>query len=95
MFHFDFKVSIHDELDHQECCTNTDPVRKHGMGKGLMTAWRVMNPNGGTVPTGIDVADRQVTVVPQMATPLSQKPPLRKKRAQQIVSLLVSILICN
>lgn len=95
MFHFHFKVTIHDELDHQECCTNTDPVRKHGMGKGLMTAWRVMNPNGGTVPTGIDVADRQVTVVPQMATPLSQKPPLRKKRAQQIVSLLVSILICN
>lgn len=89
------KVSIHDELDHQECCTNTDHVRKHGMGKGLMTAWRVMNPNGGTVPTGIDVADRQVTVVPQMATPLSQKPPLRKKRAQQIVSLLKQRRLAN
>lgn len=86
---------MHNELDGQDCCTNMDPVKKHGMGKGLMTAWRVMNPNGGSIPTGIDIADRQVTVVPQMTTPVSRKQPLRKKRAQQIVSLLVSDLICN
>lgn len=89
------KVSIHDELDYRELCANKDPVRKHGRGKGLMTAWRVMNPNGGTVPTGIDVADRQVTVVPQMETPVSRKPPLRKKRAQQIVSLLKQRRVAN
>lgn len=65
------------------------------MGKGLMTAWRVMNPNGGIYPTGIDTAHRQDNDVAQISTARSQKPPLRKKRARQLVSLLVSILIYN
>lgn len=65
---------------------NNDPTKKHGMGKGLMTVWRAINPNGGKLPTGIDFTHR-----PQRPTPVSRKPP-RKKGAQQLVSLLVSNL---
>ncbi|KAJ0113727.1 hypothetical protein Patl1_03208 [Pistacia atlantica] len=83
-----FKVSKQDGLDHQDCYTKRDPVRKHGVGKGLMTVWRVVNPNGGRFPTGISSTDRQDSDVPQTTTCAPRKQPLRKKRAQQLVSLL-------
>ncbi|XP_031281484.1 homeobox-DDT domain protein RLT3 isoform X1 [Pistacia vera] len=82
------KVSKQDGLDYQDCYTKRDPVRKHGVGKGLMTVWRVVNPNGGSFPTGISSTDRQDSDVPQTTTRASRKQPLRKKRAQQLVSLL-------
>lgn len=88
-----FKVSMQEGLGHQGCYTNRDPTRKHGVGKGLMTVWRVVNPNGGRFPTGISSADRQDSDVAQTTATVPKKPPLRKKRNQQIVSLLVSILI--
>ncbi|KAK2647491.1 hypothetical protein Ddye_014980 [Dipteronia dyeriana] len=82
------KVSKHGKLDCQDNGMKSNPVKKHGIGKGLMTVWRVVNPSGGRFPTGIDLADRQDTDVPQRAIPVSRKPPLRKKRAQPLVSLL-------
>ncbi|KAL5554766.1 hypothetical protein UlMin_042167 [Ulmus minor] len=39
------------------------PVKRHGMGKGLMTVWRATNPHAGDIPTGIDFADVEVTGV--------------------------------
>ncbi|KAH7576570.1 hypothetical protein JRO89_XS01G0111400 [Xanthoceras sorbifolium] len=82
------KVSKHDKLDCQEYGMKSNPVKKHGIGKGLMTVWRVVNPSGGRIPTGIDFADGQDTDIPQRAISVSRKPPLRKKRVQQLVSLL-------
>lgn len=32
-------------------------IRKHGMGKGLMTVWRATNPDAGDVPTGVDFGE--------------------------------------
>ncbi|KAF5746229.1 hypothetical protein HS088_TW06G00397 [Tripterygium wilfordii] len=46
------KVSKHVLIDHEDS-DKSAPVRKHGVGKGLMTAWRVTNPNGGYFPTGV------------------------------------------
>lgn len=34
---------------------NSGPVKRHGIGKGLMTAWRATNPGGGDFPSGVDI----------------------------------------
>ncbi|KAK4283937.1 hypothetical protein QN277_000835 [Acacia crassicarpa] len=34
------------------------PLRKHGIGKGLMTVWRATNPDAGDVPIGFGVGDK-------------------------------------
>lgn len=70
-------------------------MKKHGIGKGLMTVWRVTNPNGGDFPTGIHFDGSELTEVPQISTPVSWKQPRqKKKRRQPVSSLLVSNLIC-
>lgn len=65
------------------------PVKKYGIGKGLMTAWRVVNPEGGDIPTGVDFSNRQL-VSPQTSSPEVRKQPPRNKRQLPLVSLLVS-----
>lgn len=30
------------------------PAKRHGIGKGLMTVWRVANPESQSIPTGVD-----------------------------------------
>lgn len=76
-------------------CNESAPVKKHGMGKGLMTVWRVTNPDGGDIPTGIHCGGSQITVTPQISTPVPRKQPLqKKKRRPPVSSLVVSHLIC-
>ncbi|XP_043804783.1 homeobox-DDT domain protein RLT3 isoform X2 [Manihot esculenta] len=79
------KVSKQGKLS---CQDNNDdaPVKKHGIGKGLMTVWRATNPNGGDFPTGIPVADREI--VPQISTPVARKPLRQQKRKRQLVSIM-------
>lgn len=59
------------------------------MGKGLMTVWRIMNPNSGRFPSGIGSDDRDDA---DGFPTVTRKQPARKKRAQQLVTLLVSNL---
>ncbi|XP_073225978.1 homeobox-DDT domain protein RLT3 isoform X3 [Cicer arietinum] len=41
-------------------CNMKAPVKKHGMGKGLMTVWRATNPDARDLPNGFGIADREV-----------------------------------
>ncbi|KAF2284712.1 hypothetical protein GH714_029486 [Hevea brasiliensis] len=61
-------------------------VKKHGIGKGLMTVWRATNPNGGDFPTGIPCVDREI--IPQISTPVSRKPLGQQKKRRQLVSIM-------
>lgn len=90
-FQLHFKVSKHAIVNSQDGDNGT-PVKKHGIGKGLMTVWRVINPNGGDFPTGINFGERQITDVPQISTPVSQKPRRQNKKRRQPVSVMVSHL---
>jgi hypothetical protein len=49
------------------------PVKKYGMGKGLMTVWRVTNPGGGDFPVESDKTF-------QKSTPKSNKTPIQDKK---------------
>ncbi|KAG6748819.1 hypothetical protein POTOM_048755 [Populus tomentosa] len=82
------KVSMCAAFDDQNC-NESAPVKKHGMGKGLMTVWRVTNPDGGDFPTGIHCGGSQITVTPQISTPVPRKQPLQKKKRRLPVSSLV------
>ncbi|XVF81356.1 hypothetical protein PTKIN_Ptkin15bG0148700 [Pterospermum kingtungense] len=64
------------------------PVKKHGIGKGLMTVWRVVNPEGGDIPTGVDFSNRQLVAPPQTSSPAVRKQPPRNKRRLPLVSLM-------
>ncbi|XP_028770247.1 homeobox-DDT domain protein RLT3 isoform X2 [Neltuma alba] len=37
---------------------NKAPLRKHGIGKGLMTVWRATNPDAGDLPIGFGLGDK-------------------------------------
>lgn len=62
------------------------PVKKHGMGKGLMTVWRVTNPHAGDIPTGIDFADEGTGASP-IAKSVSRNPRVQvRKPLNQTIS---------
>ncbi|GAV68407.1 LOW QUALITY PROTEIN: Homeobox domain-containing protein/DDT domain-containing protein [Cephalotus follicularis] len=82
------KVSKHSGIDHQDCNEGTTLPKKHGIGKGLMTVWRVTNPDGGDFPTGTDASVSQVTIAPQASTHVPGKQLSRKKRPP-LVSVMV------
>lgn len=69
-------------------------MKKHGIGKGLMTVWRATNPDGGDFPTGVDFGDREVASVSVVSTSISRKKTLlRQKRPRQQVPVAVSCLL--
>ncbi|KAJ8748191.1 hypothetical protein K2173_000599 [Erythroxylum novogranatense] len=67
----------------QNCVENAS-TKKHGIGKGLMTVWRAVNPNGGDLPTDINFFDRQINDAHPVSTPDSQKFRQSKNRRQTI-----------
>ncbi|OMO96861.1 hypothetical protein CCACVL1_04754 [Corchorus capsularis] len=75
-------------IDHQSNNNESAPVVKHGIGKGLMTVWRVVNPEGGDIPTGVDFSNCQIVAPPQVSSPVVRKAPVRNKRRQPLVSLM-------
>ncbi|KAK4775271.1 hypothetical protein SAY86_010206 [Trapa natans] len=58
--------------------------KRHGMGKGLMTVWRATNPDGGDLPSGIDlVRKNNLCPGPGSRKPLSQS---RRSTRQETVA---------
>ena len=86
-----FQVSELTTIDYQNNGNKSAAVKKHGIGKGLMTVWRVVNPEGGDIPTGVDFSNRQIVAPPQTSSPAVRKQPPRNKRRQPLVSLMVSL----
>lgn len=74
-------------MDHtsQDCVEENATVMKHGIGKGLMTVWRVMNPNGRDASPRVDLLDERVTLSQISAC----NPPHQKKKHRQLASILV------
>ncbi|XP_039031449.1 homeobox-DDT domain protein RLT3-like isoform X2 [Hibiscus syriacus] len=71
-------------MNHQNNSNEKAPMKKHGIGKGLMTTWRVVNPEGGYIPTGIDFSSREIGA-PQTRPAVRRQPPQNKRR-QPLVS---------
>ncbi|KAL4363236.1 hypothetical protein GQ457_04G025600 [Hibiscus cannabinus] len=71
--------------DHQNNINEKAPVKKHGIGKGLMTVWRVVNPECGNIPTGVDFSNREIGA-PSQTRPAMRRQPPRNKRRQPLVS---------
>lgn len=61
------KVSDLTTIDSKNNGNDCGQVRKHGIGKGLMTVSRIVNPEGGDIPTGIDFSNQQI-VPPQTSS---------------------------
>ncbi|XVE72619.1 hypothetical protein DITRI_Ditri11bG0052600 [Diplodiscus trichospermus] len=78
------KVSELATIEYRNNGNGSAPTKKHGMGKGLMTVWRVVNPEGGDIPTGVDFSNQ---ASPQTSSPVRKEPP-RNKRRQPLVSLM-------
>ncbi|KAK6940406.1 WHIM1 domain, partial [Dillenia turbinata] len=57
------------------------PVKKHGIGKGLMTVWRATNPNGGDFPTGLRFAGREKII--QEKKLCQQRPAIKRRQIQK------------
>ncbi|KAG5533005.1 hypothetical protein RHGRI_027294 [Rhododendron griersonianum] len=77
------KVSKPTLLDYQVTSVKSAPVKKHGIGKGLMTVWRAINPDGGDIPTGVNFNERESTVVFRMTTSAPQKPLVQEKKSRK------------
>lgn len=58
-----------------------------------MTVWRATNPHGGDLPTGVGLADREVTDVSN-STFVPQNPQMWNRRPQQRRTLTVNKLCC-
>ncbi|KAJ7958982.1 Homeobox-DDT domain protein RLT3 [Quillaja saponaria] len=63
--------------------SNKSPVKKHGIGKGLMTVWRVTSPDAGDFPTGFGFVDREVAGLPLRSNSTSKKPLYRERKPRQ------------
>lgn len=77
------KVSKPTLLDYPVCSMESVPVKKHGIGKGLMTVWRAINPDGGDFPTGVNYDERESTAVFRMATSAPRKPLVQDKKPRK------------
>ena len=90
-----FQVSKPTVSDYQVCHTKSASVKKHGIGKGLMTVWRAINPDGGDFPTGVNFKERESTTIFQTSTFASQNPLVQeKKKSLKRQPVAVGHLIC-
>ncbi|KAG9457294.1 hypothetical protein H6P81_001802 [Aristolochia fimbriata] len=60
------------------------PVRKHGMGKGLMTVWRATNPDAKGMPTGLKFVNEKVTKSFAATSKCLPYQKLRKSQSQML-----------
>ncbi|XAR53571.1 hypothetical protein NMG60_11022181 [Bertholletia excelsa] len=77
------KVSKPSLLDYHVCNKNGSNVKQHGIGKGLMTAWRAINPDGGDFPTGVTSNEKEPMAVFGVSTSTSQKLVGQGKKSQK------------
>uniref|UniRef100_A0A1J3DY83 Homeobox-DDT domain protein RLT3 n=1 Tax=Noccaea caerulescens TaxID=107243 RepID=A0A1J3DY83_NOCCA len=85
------KRKISELMDHtsQDCVEKNATVRKHGIGKGLMTVWRVMNRNRRDVSPCFDLLDERATI----SQSSERNPPHQKKKQRQLASILKQKLL--
>lgn len=84
-----FQVSKPTLLDYQVSSVKSVPVKKHGIGKGLMTVWRAINPDGGDIPTGVNFNERESPAAFRMATSAPQKPLVQEKKSRKRQPVMV------
>ncbi|TKY60775.1 DDT domain superfamily [Spatholobus suberectus] len=77
------KVSKSAIQSHSDCNMKA-PVKKHGIGKGLMTVWRATNPDARDLPIGFGVAGQEV---PLISNSIRQKPVHEKNRPRKTVNV--------
>ncbi|XP_029127336.1 homeobox-DDT domain protein RLT3 [Cajanus cajan] len=65
-------------------CNTKAPVRKHGIGKGLMTVWRATNPDSRDLPIGFGIAGQEV---PLISNSTRQKPVHGNNRSCNTVNM--------
>ncbi|KAK7358463.1 hypothetical protein VNO77_00391 [Canavalia gladiata] len=65
-------------------CNMKTPVKKHGIGKGLMTVWRATNPNAGDLPICFGLADDEA---PLISNSTRQKPVCEGNRPRKTVNM--------
>jgi hypothetical protein len=70
-----FSQASKNAIQNHPNCNTKAPVKKHGMGKGLMTVWRATNPDARNVPVGFGFADREVHLTSNSKTPMSTNRP--------------------
>ncbi|XP_056171229.1 homeobox-DDT domain protein RLT3 isoform X2 [Syzygium oleosum] len=81
------KVSNGEIIDGQDGF-NSGPVKRHGIGKGLMTTWRATNPDGGHFPTGVDI-DRGAGAISHLSTSKLKKKTCQSKiKRQQTLAMI-------
>ncbi|XP_010274901.1 PREDICTED: homeobox-DDT domain protein RLT3 isoform X2 [Nelumbo nucifera] len=74
------KISKSSNPDSQIC--KSAPVKKHGIGKGLMTVWRATNPDAKGLPAGVNFTGIETgNIQPSLASSKSKKQG-REKRLQ-------------
>ncbi|KAL2342623.1 hypothetical protein Fmac_003908 [Flemingia macrophylla] len=74
-----FKSAIQSLAD----CNKRAPVKKHGIGKGLMTVWRATNPDSRDLPVGFGIAGQEV---PLLSKSTRQK-PVRGNKSNNTVNI--------
>ncbi|XP_047334234.1 homeobox-DDT domain protein RLT3 [Impatiens glandulifera] len=67
-----------------QVCDNIDmPIKKHGIGKGLMAVWKAVNPDGGDFPGLFSLNKSEFNVGKQMSTSVCQKKNIHEKNLQK------------
>ncbi|CAL0312552.1 unnamed protein product [Lupinus luteus] len=64
-------------------CNMEAPVKKHGVGKGLMTVWMATNPDARNLPIGYGLVDQEVRPT---SNSILHKPVCDKKRSRKTVT---------
>ena len=88
-YEFNFQVSKN-EIRNCQDSNNKAMEKKYGMGKGLMTVWRVTNPDAGELPIGFGSADHEAPDLPLITNPSSQKLVCENKKPKKILAMAVS-----
>ncbi|OVA10751.1 Homeobox domain [Macleaya cordata] len=78
------KVSKPFILQSEACQKKSGPMMKHGMGKGLMTVWRAVNPNTVEFPTGVSNTGREATDTRLNSKLLKSQEPSRQKMKRSV-----------
>jgi hypothetical protein len=71
LYHVSFSQASKNAIQNRPNCNTKAPVKKHGMGKGLMTVWRATNPDVRDLPVGFGFADQEVHRTSNSKTPTS------------------------
>ncbi|KAE9614034.1 putative transcription factor & chromatin remodeling DDT family [Lupinus albus] len=70
-------------VSHPDCNMEV-PVKKHGVGKGLMTVWMATNPDGRDLPIGYGLVDQEVRLA---SNSILHKPVCDNKRSRKTVTM--------